>query len=262
MNKKIIYLFLLIVLCGCLILIQSAHSPEDKSKVSSDANQQSLPKCSEESYGLDCSIVNFLKENLGRNNKSEAKVFCYYNKIGEKDNEIYLRASCGSFRIISSEMVCPDEKTNDECFITKKCGYCTEKGIEPRIIQDAGVVIPVKLTRTDDGYKMETPSDGSLYQKSMERIFPAEILEKIVADTSDIFSMTIKLAENEMKTKAYFEVKKITETSCQGDSDCPEINEGNRVEADCPLKMNCVDKKCTIGCYDLIDRLSLPRVEK
>jgi hypothetical protein len=245
-----------VILLSFLLLKQSAYSPINNNigKIGSEE-----VKCEEKSYGFDCDIIQFLKENIGWKNIDNAKLFCSYDKLGNEGDVSYLNVSCESFYVVNKQVVCPDDKSRNDCFIDKKCDLCEKQDIEPKLALDSGVVIPVRLTKSDQGYSHEEPLDGSLYSESLKKIFPANMIEKLSNSKVDLTGINREMAEKSFKVKAYFEVKSITSTACNKDDDCSNVVMPDAMMSDCPRVMKCINDKCTTGCYDMIDHEELPK---
>ena len=259
MNKLILILLILLAL-GLFLFFE-----KNENNQLNDIAKEDFSLCEEESFGLDCDIVNFLKENIGWKNREQAKLFCSYKKLGEKDNEIYLHTYCTSYYVANKEMVCDDEESLEKCFLRKdkssSCMGCEELEIPAKIVTDSGVSIPVKLTKTDNGFDFEVPEDGSQYGPSLKRIFPADIITEI-SKGHDLADINIALAENSLGVNAHFNVMKVLNESCETKSDCPPVPGEEMMKSSCPREMKCVNKKCNVICYDFIDHSDLPKLKQ
>jgi hypothetical protein len=254
MTKRIIFILATILVAGILFLAGPAISPLHDQPTAPPSVERECPALS---YGLDCSIVSFLEKELAWTNKDGAKAFCAYGLIGESGNEKYLKAFCSSFYVLDKETVCPEEES-EKCFLSRDCSGCTERGVTPRIVQDSGISIPIKLTIKDSGYVLDKPSDGSSYGPSMLRIFPKDIIGKIESDKGDISSIAIGMAEDHFKVMAKFDPVKELGQSCNTHYDCASADNADVSVPDCPKSNRCVDNKCMVGCYDFIDHQYLP----
>lgn len=217
-------------------------------------------KCSAVKYGLDCDIVKFLETDLAWTNKENAKAFCAYEPLGEEGNNIYLSAFCESFYVNDKEIICPNADASNKCFISKNCAQCETKTITPRLVSDSGISIPARLTKTATGFTVSVPEDGSSYQKSLEKIFPAEFRNKLSQSRKDLSLISIERAEDYFNVKAFFAIEKTLDIDCNVSADCPQVPGEYAMRSNCPHRMDCIDKKCAIGCYDFIDHESLPKV--
>ncbi|MFA5178543.1 MAG: hypothetical protein WC427_03220 [Candidatus Paceibacterota bacterium] len=253
----------LVVLIICLILILGTGSYWFFNQLT--ANQTKLIEnnkpVEELNNDFDIKIIDFLKQNLAWKNNSNAQIFCAYEHLGETENEIYLKVLCESFYVHNKETICPDSETGNQCFVYQKCENCEIKTIDPRLIQDSGISIPVKLVKKDNYFEMFIPSDGSLYDKTLREIFPAEIIEKMRFDKIDLQDIIISQAEKYFQTKAFFEIFEKTDYACEKNSDCSDKVGDYALLSKCPAKAICLEKKCTIGCYDFINHEELPIIK-
>ena len=215
----------------------------------------------QEKYSFDGKIINFLKENLAWKNNSNAEIFCVYEHLGEKENEIYLKVLCESFYVHNKETICPDAETQNQCFIHHDCNACETRTITPKLVTDSGISIPVKLVRKENTFEMFIPSDGSLYDKTLREIFPLEFIEKLRLSKIDLQDIIINQAETYFQTKAFFEVFENTSYVCEENSDCSDKIGEHALQSQCPAKGICLEKKCTIGCYDFINHEELPIIK-
>jgi hypothetical protein len=216
-------------------------------------------------YSLDCKITKFLEENLAWTNNKEGMDFCAYTLLGEKDDKIYLKAFCEEFYVSREKKVCPDEKSLNDCFISKTkegCSACKNETIEPRIVSGSGVSIPVRLTKSGDSYILWTPRDGSLYDKDIKAEFPSDIISLLSNTKRNLESISVERAEIYFNTNAVFNSKKILDQSCQYSVDCGEVPGEFAVLSNCPHTMKCIAQKCNVGCYDFIDYKEMPILEK
>lgn len=256
MVKKIVFTVLIL----SIIFFLFAGVNENKTEAPTIQSEQSNNKqyvCPEEEFGLDCEIISFLKKEIGWINDKRAESFCAYILIGGRENETYLKTACGSFYVSRKQIVCPDDESSNQCFSYKNCGNCQTEDIEPRLVQDSGISIPVKLIKSDNGYSLEKPGDGSTYIPTMRKIFPADIIDKISANQDSPFSLVVPMAEKHFKVKSFFSVKRETENECSRDEDCIVLPE-DMLKSDCPREGKCMNKKCMVGCYDFIDHEILP----
>jgi len=224
-----------------------------------------LTNCDFKNYEMDCGIVKYLEENLAWSNNKEGVDFCSYEYLGRSEDNIFLTALCEEFYVSSGELVCPDEETLDKCFVSKdksECSACTTKVINKHLVEGSGVSIPVRLTVNGGTYNLWTPRDGSLYQKDLKAEFPDSIYSLLLKVKKNLKSINIERAENYFSAKAVFNIKKIFDNSCNYAIDCPEVPGEYAMLSNCPHEMKCIDSKCAVGCYDLIDHEDLPILEK
>jgi hypothetical protein len=214
--------------------------------------------CLAAKYGMDCGIVKFLETELAWTNNEKAKAFCSYDLLGEEGSNIYLRVFCEGFYVNDKETVCPDPDSANKCFVSKDCGKCVKNTITPRLISDSGISIPARLTKTETSFVLSKPADGSGYAESLKEIFPVEFRDKLSQSREDLSLVSIERAEDYFKTKAFFTIDKTLDFSCEKSSDCPEVPGEYAALSRCPHQMDCVNKKCAVGCYDFIDHESLP----
>ncbi|MFA5087377.1 MAG: hypothetical protein WC470_03715 [Candidatus Paceibacterota bacterium] len=216
-------------------------------------------KCPGAEYGMDCEIVKFLEANLAWTNNEKAKAFCSYDFLGEEGNNIYISAFCESFYVNDKETFCPDSDSANKCFISKDCGKCEKNTIAPRLISDSGISVPARLTKTETSFTLAKPLDGSGYSKSLREIFPAEFRDKLSQSRKDLSLISIARAETYFNVRAFFATEKILDFVCEKSADCPEVPGEYAMRSNCPFQMNCIDKKCVVGCYDFIDHETLPK---
>lgn len=258
MNKKQVVIFILLCLVASIIIL--ALFSWNK-KVDAPIIDQQLPPLTQEKtcelkkYDMDCKIVEFLEKDLAWINNKSAKAFCSYNFLGGDENLFYLKVLCESFYVSNNEFVCPSDKDLNDCFLSKKCESCEKRSIQPRIVLDSGIMVPVKIVKSNNGFVLTKPADGSLYDKSIKEIFPSEIIPKISLTTNekDLQLINIARSEEHFKAKASFNIDKMLSDECNITSDCPAIPAGYTAKMNCPIKTNCVNAKCAIGCYDFID---------
>ncbi|MCK9577976.1 hypothetical protein M0R01_00590 [bacterium] len=239
-------------------IIIKNNNIKDETKGKSVIN---LDSCDFRKYDMDCKVVKFLEENLAWSNKAEGVNFCSYEYLGEKENNIYLVSSCQEFYISDSQMVCPDKDILEKCFVSKdksECSECEIKDIDKRIVEGSGVSIPVRLTTNGNTFSLWTPRDGSLYQKDLKAEFPKDIYNLLSETKKNLKAINIERAENYFGANATFDIAQTFDESCSNSLDCPKVPGEYAIKSNCPYEMRCVEKKCSVGCYDLIDHLDLP----
>lgn len=251
-----------IILVGLVVFVSEAYFYyfSNKNVVRSNLpSVENTENCSVGKYTMDCNITHFLEKKLASKNRDDAKIVCSYIFLGEKDNQVYVRAMCESFYLTNKEITCSSDKDMDDCFLSKKCENCETKSIEPRLALDSGVSVPVRLTKSGNTFELTLPEEGSTYDESIRRIFPADIVTKISSsNVIDLELLNIEKIEALFNTKATFTIDKILNTNCKKTIDCPTVSGDYSILSNCPHRMNCISDKCAIGCYDFIDHEALP----
>ncbi|MFA6252230.1 MAG: hypothetical protein WCX74_02415 [Candidatus Paceibacterota bacterium] len=220
-----------------------------------------LDNCDLRKYDMDCKITKFLEQNLAWANKSEGIDFCAYDYLGGKEGNVYLKAFCEEFYVSDKEMVCPNKEILNKCFVSKdksECSECSVKDAPKHIVQASGVSVPVRLTESGESFTMWTPRDGSLYDKDLRAEFPADIYPLVSKSKKNLGAITLERAEDYFGAKAVFNVEKTLEDSCNSALDCSDVPGEFTMKSNCPYEMRCIDGKCVVGCYDLIDHFELP----
>jgi len=214
-------------------------------------------------------ILNFLEKKLAWINEDDGVAFCAYEKLGEQNSEIYLSAFCQEYYVRDEEIICPDNKSKELCFITKdpnkkeckeKCKY---NKIKPYLAIGGGVSVPIKLTKENDSFTFWKPRDGSYYTKDLKETFPKEFYEKI--DDVDGFllnSENIRKAEKHFGVKASFENKESVNKSCKTDNDCGILPADYAIRSNCPYTTRCEENQCFVGCYNFRDYTDFPKLKE
>jgi hypothetical protein len=259
MDKKYISC---IILVGLVVFVCEAYFYYFSNKNEVQSNLPSVlnaEDCSVGKYAMDCNITQFLEKKLASMNRDDAKIVCSYIFLGEEGEQIYIRAMCESFYLTSKEITCSNDKDMEDCFISKKCDNCETKSIEPRLALDSGVSVPVRLTKLGNTFELTLPEEGSSYDESIKRIFPAKMITRISSSSViDLELLNIEKVETLFNTKATFTIDKALDTSCNRTIDCPAVSGEYSILSNCPHRMNCISNKCAIGCYDFIDYETLP----
>lgn len=243
--------------------IASTKSDSEISRSTKGKSVINLDSCDFRSYEMDCKITKFLEENLAWSNKEEGVNFCSYEYLGRQEDNIYITALCQEFYISKRKMVCPNTEILNKCFVSKdksECSECNTEPIEKRIVEGGGVSIPVRLTSNGDSFIMWTPRDGSFYQKDLVREFPKNIYSLLSESKKNLKAINIERAESYFGASAFFNAEKILEDPCASSLDCKTVPGEYALKSNCPHEMRCIDKKCNVGCYDLIDHFDLPVV--
>jgi len=214
---------------------------------------------------IDDKIILFLEENLAWTNNENSKAFCSYELLGEEDNKIYLWALCEEFYVANKQIICPDEKAREDCFLSKtgeECNLCEEETVEPRIVKGGGVSVPVRLTKIEESFNLWTPRDGSLYSEDIRNEFPSNLVNKVFNPRQkDLSEINIEKAEKYFNVKAKFDVGEIFNKDCNVKSDCGNAPGEYLMLSSCPYQMKCIENKCAVGCYDFLDPQRFPIVK-
>ena len=211
----------------------------------------------------DDKITEFLEENLAWTNNQDGKTFCSYELLGKEEGEMYLWALCQEFYIANQQIICPDQETKETCFLSSKtspeCELCETIEVEPRLVTGAGTSIPIRLTEKEEGFDLWMPRDGNLYAEDIRREFPNYIADEAFAPRKlNLLDYNIEKAENYFHVKAEFNIAETFDKICETNLDCGEVPGKYAALSTCPHQMKCIESKCSVGCYNLIDPQDFP----
>lgn len=274
MKKKIYFLLLiapLVFLTACTSVKNNIGLPADilKSPKKGVSVTSETGNCNLGKYEMDCDVVAYLEEELAWTTEDAGIDFCAYALLGEEGESMYLQAHCEEYYIQDEKIACPDDRSIQECFSAKDAQekVCEEKcktqKVEPYLVTGSGVSITLKLTKTDNGYDMWQPRDGSFYLEDLRANFPKEIFDKIEdVDGGMLQSIIVERAEKYFGLEVSFEVYEETGKSCEVYAGCGRLPFEYAIKSDCPYTLKCLGGRCVIGCYDFSDYTRFPTIKE